>query len=111
MAVQSAPIDTATNGDNIIVAAVTGKRIRVLGYVIVVNAAVACRWKSGASTNLSGALPFGSQGQGIAVPLSAPYVPAGGYPSYFETAAGQGLVLNLSGAVQVSGHVSYDVLV
>lgn len=92
-----ASIDTATSGDNTIVAAVTTKKIRVLSVSLVCSAAVAVRWKSAAATNVSGAMSFAANG---------------GYSAesqfgLLETTAGEALVLNLSVAQQVSGHVSY----
>jgi hypothetical protein len=98
-ALKYVPIDTATSGDNELVAAVELKRIVVLTYTLVASGAVSVRWKSGASTNLSGAMAFAANG-GVA--------PAGdvGCPQ-FQTAKGAALVLNVSAAVQVSGHVTY----
>lgn len=100
---QSAVINVATATDHTIVAAVTGKKIRVLSYVIVAAAAVAVTWKSG-STARSGAMSFAAN-SGIVV---SPAAPSGG--SWFETAAGEALVLTLSGAQQVSGHLTYQVV-
>lgn len=99
---QSAIIDTASSGDNTIVSAVSNKRIKVLSYFIVTGGAVDCRWKSGSSTNLSGAMPFVAN-TGIA---SGEGDKQSDSPLLY-TAIGEALVLNLSDAVQVSGHVSY----
>lgn len=100
--IKSAPIAVSSSGDNTIVTAVAGKKIRVLGYVLVANAAVNTKWKSGAGTDKTGLLYNAANGG-----VSAPVV---GDPSevfWFETAAGEALVLNLSGAVAVGGHVVY----
>ena len=93
-----ASVDVATLGDNTLVTAVPAKQLRVLAYILVAAGAVAVRWKSGAATNLSGAMALAANG-GIA----ATFVPVG----LFQTVAGDALVLNLSAAVQVSGHLVY----
>jgi hypothetical protein len=98
--IQSAPIDTAVSGDNTIVGAVAGKKIRVLSYVLVGGGAVNARWKSGAN-NRSGPLPLAANSS-VAPPAGSAFL--------FETNAGEALILNLSAAVQVSGHVSYAVV-
>jgi len=58
-------IDINSSGDNTLVALVTGKRIRVLSYLLVADAAVSARWKSGASTNKSGAMALAANGKNI----------------------------------------------
>jgi hypothetical protein len=98
VALQNAVIDTASSGDNTIVAADATKKIKVVSYSIVVSAAVSVRWKSGA-TSKSGAMAFAANG-GIALAgnVNAPL---------FETAVNNALVLNLGSANQASGHVAY----
>ena len=91
-------IDVASSGDNTIVSAVEGKKIRVLQYALVCSDAVTVQWKSSGGTALSGAMSFAANGG-----ISCPFSPVG----LFETAIGEGLVLNLSAAVQVSGHLVY----
>lgn len=93
-----ASIDCAAAGDNEIVAAVVGKKVRVVAYTAVCANTVSAQWKSGAATAKSGAMPFAANGG-----ASPPWNPYG----HFETAAGEALNLNLSGAVQVSGHLTY----
>lgn len=93
-----APINAASSGDNTIVAAVAGKKIRVLAYTAIANGAVNARWQSGdAGSYLSGALPLAAQ--------------AGAAPAFggglLETASGELLNLELSAAIQVSGHLTY----
>jgi hypothetical protein len=83
---------------NTIVAAVAGEQVRVLSYVLVVTTAVTAKWRSGASTDLTGAMPFGANGG------AAPYNPAG----HFITAAGEALTLILGSGVTVGGHLTYD---
>jgi hypothetical protein len=96
-----ATISASASGDNTVVAAVVGKKIRVNNYLIVAAAAVSATWKSGASTSKSGALPLAANG-GVAAPGDEK-------TRWFETAPGEALVLNLSGAVLVAGHVTYTV--
>jgi|SRR5579863_417504 len=100
---QYAPISINSNGDNTVVNAVTGQTIVVLGYVLVPpnNTAVTVTFKSGASTSLSGAMPIG--GANNPPHLVAPDADHG----HFATAAGQALVVNLSGASLVAGHLTY----
>ncbi len=94
-----AAITAAALGDNTAVAAVAGKRIKVSSYVLIASGAVSVKWKSGAATDLSGAMAFAANG-GLAPPAE---------PSahVMQTAQGQALVLNLSAAVSVGGHLSY----
>lgn len=101
----SAVVSVASSGNNEIVAAVSGRRIRVLGYVIVSSGAVNAKWRS-ASTDLSGAMSMvdGEAIQAPPVPATIGYIPDG----WFMTAPGEALNLNLDGAVQVSGHIIYD---
>lgn len=102
MAVKTAAISATSDGDNTVIAAVTGKRIRVLGYVLNVNAAGTVQWKSGASTALSGAMEF-VDGGGVA---SAPVSPFGRF--WFQTAAGEALVLATATGVDGLGHLIYE---
>ena len=97
-----AVIDVSASGDNTIVAADATKKIKVLGYSLVADAAVAARWKSGAGTNISGAMSFAANG-GISDGN-------GNSPAtqwLFETAVNQALVLNLGGAVGGRGRLTY----
>lgn len=92
-----AVISESSSGDNEVVAAVASKKIRVLAYVLMANAAVNAKWRS-ASTDTSGLLYCGANGGAV-----APFNPVG----WLETAAGEPLNINLSGAVAVGGHVTY----
>lgn len=101
LTVSYASIDISSSGDNTIVSADATRKIKVLSYSFVCGGTVNVRWKSGAGTNLSGAMSFIAN-TGM---TAGPGTPAGGH--LLETAANQALVMNLSGAVQVSGHLSY----
>lgn len=96
-----AVINSSSSGDTTLVAAVTSKVIRVLSYTLVADGptTVAVKFTSGtAGTALTGAMSFAANG-GAAVP----YCPAG----HFQTATNTALVINLSGAVGVRGHLTY----
>jgi hypothetical protein len=96
----SAPVNTATLGDNTVIAAPSGTSfIRVHGYILNGAGAVNVTWKNG-STALTGAMALGST-----VNLVAPEAADG----WFDLTPGNALVLNLSAAVQVSGHVLYSI--
>jgi hypothetical protein len=93
-------IDHASSGDNTLVTAVTGKKIRVLSLFLVVAGAVTIRFESGASgTALTGQMAFNAAGDGMALPFN----PLG----WFETALSTLLNLELSGAVSVDGAAQY----
>lgn len=97
--VKYAVIDAATLGDNTIVAAVTGKKLRVLSLFLVAAAAVTARFESGAGgTALTGQMVLAANGG-----FSLPFNPEG----WFETAAAALLNLELSAATSVDGSLSY----
>lgn len=102
-AVQSEPqfaaIDAATSGDNTIVAAVSGKKIRVLGFFLVSGGTVTARFESDAG----GDALTGQMTLAVNVEVAPGYNPAG----WFETNAGELLNLELSGAVSVDGALVY----
>jgi hypothetical protein len=95
-----AAISAAASGDNTILVAVTGKRLCVLGIFLMAAGAVNATVKSN-TTALSGAIPLAANG-GFVVPP-----PANPEMDWLETNAGEALVLTLSGAVQVSGFITY----
>ena len=96
---QFALISGATSGNNTIVAAVTSKRIRVIGLFMVAAGAVVARFESAAGgTPLTGAMSMIT-----GVPLSA-YNPLG---LFEQDVVNELLNLELSGAVQVSGWMTY----
>lgn len=94
-----AVISASSSGNNTLVAAVSGKKLRVLAYNIISNGSVNAKFQSGASgTDLTG-LKYLTSNSGIC----APFNPVG----WFETAANTLLNLNLSGAVAVGGELVY----
>lgn len=98
--IQYAVVDAASSGDNTLVAAVTGKKIKVLaGSLTMTGTAVTIRFESAASgTALTGQMTP-AQGQTI----SLPFCPVG----HFETVAGELLNLELGGAQSVDGWLVY----
>ena len=97
--IQYAKIDGAASGDNTLVAAVTGKRIRVLSLFLVAAGAVTVRFESGAGgTALTGQMNVTTN-----TGFTLPHNPEG----WFETAAAALLNMELGGAVSVDGALTY----
>jgi len=98
-AVKYAAIDAATSGDNEIVAAVSGKRIRVISCFMIAAGAVNVRFESGAGgTALTGQMNL-TTNSGFTLNENN--------SGWLETASGAALNLELSGAVSVDGCLSY----
>lgn len=95
---QFASISTAASGATQLVAAQAGLQIKVVSYVLIASGAVTAKFQSG-STDLTGAMSLAANGGAVVL----------GQPSshLFETAVNTALNINLGGAVQVSGHISY----
>ena len=107
---KSAVISASSNGDNTLVAAVTNRRIRVLGFVLTFSGAVNAKFTDGAAGSALTGLLYGV---GTApIPVTAPCVPpvVGSQPGWFATSQGNALVLNLSSGVAVGGFVLYDLV-
>ena len=96
-----AVIDDATSGNNTLVAAVAGKKIRVLGFFLVSAAgAVTARFESDADgTALTGQMTMSATGSTVAPGFN----PLG----WFETVAGELLNLELSAGVSLDGALTY----
>lgn len=95
--VKYAVINASASGDNTIVAAVASKVVRVISYVLIANGTVNVKWKQGA-TDISGLMPLV-----VNVGAVCPEASRG----WMETAVNAALILNLSAAVAVTGHLSY----
>lgn len=93
-----AVIAASSSGDNTLVSAVASKKIRVLSYVLVANAAVNAKFQSATAGDLTGLLYCAAN-----TGASSGFSPVG----HFQTAANEDLQLNLSGAVAVGGHLTY----
>ena len=98
--VKRAAIDAASSGNNTLVAAVSGKKIRVLAlFATMTGSAVTIRFEDGADgTALTGQMGPTS-GQTIVLPFN----PVG----WFETSAATLLNMELSGAQSVDGVLVY----
>jgi hypothetical protein len=93
-----AKINASGLGTNNILAAVTGKKIRVLRWDLTTSGAVNAKFQSNAATDISGLYYFAQNGG-----ISAGFSPVG----HFQTNAGETLDLNLSAAVAVGGTLTY----
>lgn len=94
-----AAISAASSGNNTIVAAVSGKKIRVLSYKLMGDGAVTAKFQSGAGgTDLTGAFAIGANGG-----VGGDFCPVG----FFETGSAALLNLSLGSAVGVRGHLTY----
>jgi hypothetical protein len=98
--IRRAPISVATSGDNLILAGVTGQKIKVLGMMLVANGDVNVLIKS-ATTNLTGSIPLASKGNGFVLPQNFL-----GY-HWLEGIDAGSLILNLSAAIAVTGFFLY----
>jgi hypothetical protein len=86
-------------GDNTLVTAVIGKKIRVLSYSFVCAGAVTVRFEDGAGGSaLSGQMEFAANSG-----ISPSFCPLG----HFETSVNTLLNLELSAGISVAGHLVY----
>lgn len=98
---RTAAVSVAAAASNAIIAAPgTNKRIVVLGYSIFGAAAVNGTWEDSGGTDLAGIVPLATGSRWV----GSDECPA------FILPVNVGLNLLLSGAVQVSGHVTYVIL-
>jgi hypothetical protein len=92
-------IAASSSGNNTLVAAVTGKKLRVYQVLLVAAGAVNAKFQTGASgTDLTGLLTLTTN-----VGFASGWCPVG----HFETDEAALLNLNLSGAVAVGGWLVY----
>lgn len=98
-------IAASASGDNTIVAAQgTGWGIRVIAFILSFSAAVNAKWKSGSATDLTG-LYYGLSTAPTPIICDDLSTQTRGN---FTTNPNEALVLNLSGAVPVGGHVVWE---
>jgi hypothetical protein len=105
-AIKHVAIDTATAGNNAIVAAVSDKIIKVLSLAIVASGPVDVYWNDGTDNLFGGTrkIPMDVIGTAGTVGFFLPHNTAG----WFQTGAvNRALNLNLSGAVGVCGCFTY----
>jgi hypothetical protein len=97
--VNYAAIAASGSGNNTLVAAVPGSRIRVLSIWIIAAGSVTVQFQDGAGgTNLSGAVPLNTN-TGFVLPLNE--------HGWFQTTAGNLLNASLGSAVAIAGSLSY----
>lgn len=94
-----AVIDDALTPDNTIIAAVAGKKIRVLGFFLVAGGTVVARFES----DTGGTALTGQMTLAVNNVVASGFNPLG----LFETVAGELLNLELSLAVSVDGALTY----
>ncbi len=96
--ISSTSINSATSGDNSLVAGTTGQTIRILGMMLVSTAAQTWKFRSSTATDL---MPAFQAAAGV------PFVlPIHGEP-YFVTTTGDTLYITQSTSVQISGKLWY----
>lgn len=93
-------ISENTASSNELVAAVSGKKIRVTSYTLVSAGAVDATFEDGDGTDLAGTFTMIT-----GTPVTA-YDPRG----LFETPAGKSLNLLLGSGVLVAGHFNYELI-
>ena len=107
-----APISASTTGNNTVVDAVAGRKIRVLSAAIFASADLTAKFKSGtAGADLTGAVPLNALTttallSGATGGVVLPYSPAG----WCETASGDLLNLVLGGTGDAFGCVVYRLI-
>ena len=94
--VVQAPVSFSSAGDNIVIAGVAGKRIKVLQYFWVISAVANLIFKSG-TTALSGTLEFPSAGSDVQDFIQLP----------INCNIGDAFIINLSTTVTVGGIIWY----
>ena len=98
--VKHAAIDAASSGNNTLVAAVSGKKIRVLAlFITMTGTLVTIRFEDGAD----GTALTGQMGPTAGQTIVLPFNPVG----WFETSAATLLNLELGGAQSVDGVLVY----
>lgn len=99
MNIKYAAIDAASSGNNTLVAAVTGKKIRILAVFMIAAGTATARFESAADgTALSGQMTLA-----VNTGFCLPYSPDG----WGETVVSELLNLELSAAVSVDGMIVY----
>jgi len=100
---KSVVISANTAGDNTIITGVTGKAIRVLGYMITSANNNMLIWKSG-STAISGELHIPTSGN-LSVQFGDNWPSGASFA--LQTNSGESLILTLDSAHMVGGHITY----
>lgn len=99
----SAPINTASSGNTTIVPAVTGYKIKVIGFFLVCGGSTNVKFTDGAGgANLTGQMNFVAN-----TGISLPSIDRKEEECWFNTSTSTALVLSNSAAEQVGGVVRY----
>lgn len=93
---QPVVISTSSSGDLTLVAAVAGKRVGLYRIVLVVGGTTNLTFKTSSGAALTGAMPFVANGSFV---LDMP----NSMEPWWVSLLGDGLLLNNSAAVQISG--------
>lgn len=91
-------IDCASSGDNTVIAGTSGQTIKIWSLILWWNGTVSAILKDAATRNLTGVIAGVAQSRFILDETSHPW---------FTLTAANAFIVNLSGAVQVSGSVRY----
>lgn len=99
--VKFARVNATADGDNTVIAAVSGKKIRVLAYVVNANAPGVVTLQDTAGTPVVHASFELTDGGTVSYP-------GGIFAPAFETAKGTGLEINNAVGVDALGHITYQ---
>jgi len=93
-----APVVASAGGGTTVVTNTGSRKLRIMAVNVIASAAVNVKWQTSSGADLTGLAYLATNGGYI-----LGYNPIG----WFETVAGDNLVINLSGAFPVGGHVTY----
>jgi hypothetical protein len=100
------PIDTATTGENVLVAAEVGQIIQVWQLFVVVDADTVLTVRSGVGgTDLTGPMAMKANGAIVLDPVGDHRDPS---RPWFTTGPGEAFVIDQSGSAQLSGRLYYS---
>lgn len=99
LTIKFARVNATADGSNDVVAAVTSKKIRVLGYAVQSTGAGTVTWKSSTTSTLA-EMVIAANGDGVSY--------SGGVQApAFETVSGEKLTIDNPAGVDTKGHLSY----
>ena len=93
-----APVIASASGATTVVTNTSTQKIRVMAANVIASNAVNVKWQTSSGADITGLAYLAINGGYI-----LPYNPIG----WFETVATDNLVINLSGAIPVGGHITY----
>jgi len=98
----STTVSPSSSGDNTVIAATTGRKIRVLAVAISAASAVNAKFTSSTTSDITKLFYLTSGDLNVVLPFN----PMG----WFETVSGELLGLNLSSGVSVALQITYAIL-